>query len=201
MFRRTVAPGIEIKLFETNEAKALYALVDRNRDRLRTWLPWVDHTRSVEDVRLFILRVLDQYHSNLGPQTGIWVDGVLSGTVGCHPIDWSNRNCSIGYWVDAGHEGKGVITRCCADLLDYVFDELGLHRAEIRCGTGNQRSCAVPARLGFNREGIAREAEWVNDRWVDLVVWGILEEEWRRRRNRRFAPGQSGRLRQPGPAA
>ena len=201
MFRRTVAPGIEIKLFETNETKALYALVDRNRDRLRTWLPWVDHTKSPEDVRLFILRVLDQYHSNLGPQTGIWVDGVLSGTVGCHPIDWSNRNCSIGYWVDAGQEGKGVITRCCAAILDYVFDELGLHRAEIRCGTGNQRSCAVPERLGFTREGTAREAEWVNDRWVDLVVWGILEEEWRRRRNRRLAPGQSGRLRQPGPAA
>jgi ribosomal-protein-serine acetyltransferase len=201
MFRRAVAPGIEMKLFETNEAKALYALVERNRERLRNWLPWVDHTHSPEDIRLFILRVLDQYHSNLGPQTGIWVNGVLSGTVGCHPIDWSNRNCSIGYWVDAGHEGKGVITRSCAALLDYVFDEQGLHRAEIRCGTGNQRSCAVPERLGFNREGIARQAEWVNDRWVDLVVWGILEEEWRRLRNRRLAPGRAGNLRQPDPAA
>ena len=201
MFRRIVAPGIEIKLFEANEAKALFSLVERNRERLRNWLPWVDHTHSSEDIRLFILRVLDQYHSNLGPQTGIWVDGVLSGTVGCHPIDWSNRNCSIGYWVDAGQEGKGIITRCCATLLDFVFDELGLHRAEIRCGTSNQRSCAVPERLGFNREGIAREAEWVNDRWVDLVVWGILEEEWRRRRSRRLAPGRASKLRQPGPAA
>ena len=32
--------------------------------------------------------------------------------------------------------------------------------------------------------GVAREAEWVNDRWVDLVCWGILEEEWRRNRRR-----------------
>jgi RimJ/RimL family protein N-acetyltransferase len=31
---------------------------------------------------------------------------------------------------------------------------------------------------------VAREAEWVNDRWVDLVVWAILEEEWRRKRPR-----------------
>jgi ribosomal-protein-serine acetyltransferase len=201
MFRRTVAPGIEIKLFEANEAKALYALVERNRERLRTWLPWVDHTHSAEDVRLFVLRVLDQYHSNLGPQTGIWVDGILSGTVGCHPIDWANRNCSIGYWVDAGQEGKGVITRCCVALLDFVFDELGLHRAEIRCGTGNQRSCAIPERLGFHREGIAKEAEWVNDRWVDLVVWGIVDEEWRRKRNRHVAPARVGKSRHPGPAA
>ena len=180
MFRRTVAPGLEIKLFETGEAKLLYEIADRNRERLRQWLPWVDQTRSAEDVRMFILRVLDQYHSNLGPQTGIWVNGVLSGTVGCHPIDWSNRNCSIGYWIDASQEGKGVITRCCAALLDFLFEEQGLHRAEIRCGTGNIRSCAVPQRLGFTQEGVSREAEWVSGRWVDLVVWGILEEDWRR---------------------
>lgn len=186
MFRRTIEPGIELKLLEAGEAKPLFAVVERNRDRLRRWLPWVDQARSPEDIRLFILRVLEQYHSNLGPQAGIWVNGVLSGTVGCHPIDWSNRNCSLGYWIDGSQEGKGVITRCCAAILDYMFDELGLHRTEIRCGTGNARSCAVPQRLGFTREGVAREAEWVNDRWVDLVVWGILEEDWRR--NRRSKP-------------
>jgi ribosomal-protein-serine acetyltransferase len=188
MFRRTVAPGIEIKLFETGEARLLFTIADRNRARLRRWLPWVDLTKSPEDVRLFILRCLDQYHSNLGPQTGVWVDGVLSGTVGCHPIDWPNRNCSIGYWLDSAQEGKGVITRCCAVLLDHLFDELGLHRVEIRCGTGNTRSCAIPERLGFQKEGVARGAEWVNDRWVDLVTWGILEEEWRRNRNRMSHP-------------
>jgi hypothetical protein len=55
-----------------------------------------------------------------------------------------------------------------------------------RCGTGNHKSCAIPERLGFHREGMAKEAEWVNDRWVDLVV---LDEDgganaigtWRRR--------------------
>lgn len=173
-----------MKLFEAGEAKLLFTIADRNRARLRRWLPWVDLTKSPEDTRLFILRCLDQYHSNLGPQAGVWVDGVLSGTVGCHPIDWPNRNCSIGYWLDSAHEGKGVITRCCSALLDYLFDELGLHRVEIRCGTGNTRSCAIPERLGFRREGVANGAEWVNDRWVDLVIWGILEEEWRRNRNR-----------------
>lgn len=185
MFRKPIAPGLEMRLLDTGDAKPLYMLADRNRQRLRRWLPWVDQTRSQEDVRLFILRVLEQYHANLGPQTGIWLDGSLCGTVGCHPIDWSNRNCSLGYWIDSAQEGKGVITRCCVAMLDYLFDELGLHRAEIRCGTGNQRSCAIPERLGFTREGVVREAEWVNDRWVDLVVWGILEEEWRRMRESR----------------
>ena len=182
MFHRTVAPGVELKLLETGEAKTLYALADRNRARLRQWLPWVDQTESPEDVRLFILSVQEQYRSNHGPQAGVWVNGDLSGTLGCHPIDWTNRNCSLGYWLDAAHEGKGVITRCCAALTDYLFDELRLHRIEIRCGTGNLRSCAIPRRLGFTREGVSRGAEWVNDHWVDLVIWGMLEEDWRRQR-------------------
>jgi ribosomal-protein-serine acetyltransferase len=64
-------------------------------------------------------------------------------------------------------------------MLDYLFDGLGLHRVAIRCGTGNMRSCAIPQRLGFTREGLLREGEWVNDRWVDLVAWGMLEHDWR----------------------
>jgi ribosomal-protein-serine acetyltransferase len=163
------------------DAEPVFALVKRNREYLRPWLPWVDHTFSAEDIREFILRAQAQLDAGQGPNMGIWQDGVLVGTIGCHPIDWANRNCSLGYWLDGGHQGKGLITRCCAALLNYLFDELLLHRVEIRCGTGNLKSCAVPQRLGFRREGVASEAEWVMDRWVDLVVWAILDHEWRRR--------------------
>jgi ribosomal-protein-serine acetyltransferase len=181
MFRRTVASGIELKQLEIGEAGALHVLTERNRPRLRQWLPWVDQTRSPEDTRTFILRSLDQYHANLGPQAGIWVDGAICGTIGLHPIHWGNRNCSLGYWLDAQHEGKGIISLCCTTLLAYIFDELNLHRVEIRCGTQNHRSCAIPKRLGFSMEGISREAEWVSGRWVDLVVWSMLENDWRSR--------------------
>ncbi len=181
-FHRVVAPGIEIRQFQPQDAELLFAAVNRQREYLRRWLPWVDETQSAEDIRQFIARAQSQLEADEGPQTGIWVDGVLSGSVGCHPIDWMHRNCSIGYWVDASLQGKGVVTRCCVVMLDYLFDEANLHRVEIRCGTGNTRSCAIPERLGLKREGVAREAEWVNDRWVDLVVWSILEDEWRARR-------------------
>jgi len=51
MFHRTVAPGVQLKLLETGEAKTLFALAERNRARLRQWLPWVDQTRSVHPQR------------------------------------------------------------------------------------------------------------------------------------------------------
>ncbi len=179
MFRRKVAPGLEIRHFELRDAEAVLAVVERNRSRLREWLPWVDQTRSVEDIRQFIARAIAQTEAGRGPQAIIWEGEELAGSIGFHPINWPNRSASIGYWLDVEHQGRGLITRCCASLLGYAFHELRLHRVEIRCGTGNVRSCAIPQRLGFTREGVAREAEWVGDRWVDLVVWSMLAGEWK----------------------
>lgn len=181
MFRRTVAPGIEIRQFAGADAASIFAVVNRNREYLRQWLPWVDGTNSPEDIGEFISRVTDQYDAGLGPNAGIWIEGAFAGSIGVHPISWPNRNTSIGYWIEAAQQGKGIVSRCCATLLNHLFDELSLHRVEIRCGTGNVRSCAIPERLGFTRESIARESEWVNDHWLDLVVWSMLEAEWRRR--------------------
>ena len=181
MFALEVAPGIEIRLFELRDAETVFAVVERNRAYLREWLPWVDITTSAENIRTFIARVREQFESGRGPQAGIWIEGAFAGSVGCHPIDWPNRHCSIGYWIEERYQGKGIMTRCCTSLTDYLFLDLGLHRVTIQCGTGNLRSCAIPERLGFTREGLTREGEWVNDHWVDLVLWGMLEQEWRAR--------------------
>ena len=181
MFTRRIAPDLEIRLLEPSDAEAVFALAERDRDYLREWLPWVDRTLSAEDVRLFITgTVLPQWDDGRGPQCGIWVDDTLSGSIGCHPIDWQNRSCSLGYWIASGRQGRGIVTRCARAMVDYLFGELDLHRVVIQCGTGNLRSCAIPQRLGFTREGVAREAEWVGARWVDLVVWSILHHEWNR---------------------
>jgi ribosomal-protein-serine acetyltransferase len=189
MFVRQVAPGIELRQFALDDAESLFAVVERNRLYLREWLPWVDFTESAEDIRRFIQRALNQYEANQGPQTAIVIDGRIAGSVGCHPIDWPNKHCSIGYWIEPERQGRGLMTQCCAALIDYLFDELMLHRVTIQCGTGNMRSCAIPERLGFTREGVMRQAEWVNDRWVDLVVWGMLKHDWA---NRRPGAGSAG---------
>ena len=97
MFARRVAPGIEIRLFEPRDAEPVFAVVERNRAYLREWLPWVDFTVSPAELRSFIVKVREQFASGRGPQCGVWIDGAFAGSVGCHPIDWANRNCSIGY--------------------------------------------------------------------------------------------------------
>ena len=187
LFRCPIADNIDLRLFEDRHAEEMFAVVDRNRQHLRRWLPWVDRTQSVDDIRAFLENALAGFAKGEELHAGVWVDGTLCGAIGHHRINENDRSTSIGYWVAASAEGKGLITRGCREMLRYLFEERNLHRVEIRCATGNTRSCAVPQRLGFTREGVARGAEWVNDRYLDLVIWSLLEDEWRQMRGAKLS--------------
>lgn len=178
MFCLTVDDEIKLCLREERHAEEIFELVDKDRAYLREWLPWVDATQSVEDDRTFIKGTLEQFVNNRGFQVGIIYQDQFAGMIGFHAIDWANKAVDIGYWLGTDFQGKGIITRACRYLVDYAFTEYGLNRVQIRCAVENHRSRAVPERLGFKQEGVIRQGEWVNDRYLDLVVYGMLAEEW-----------------------
>jgi ribosomal-protein-serine acetyltransferase len=174
-----VDDGIELRRVSTADCPELYAAIDRNRARLREWLPWVKDTFQLSDLVDFVrLREIDNA-GRISLTTNIWSNGEICGAIGLHTIDQRDRNASIGYWLDAAYEGRGMMTRACRAIMTEGFRQYGLHRIEIRCATGNARSMAIPRRLGFVEEGILREAEWLYDHWVDLRVFGMLEQDWR----------------------
>ena len=55
---------------------------------------------------------------------------------------------------------------------------MDLNRVQINCNVENERSRAVPERLGFKLEGIHRQVEYLNGRFGDWAVYGMLREEW-----------------------
>jgi ribosomal-protein-serine acetyltransferase len=175
-----IGDGIELRPLQESDAAELFAIVNRNRDRLGRWLFWVHDTHTAGDVRTFIRQAIIQHAARHGLHCAIRVDGALAGGIGCRVVESRNRSASIGYWLDAAYEGRGIVTRSCRAMLDHAFGDMGMHRVEIRCATHNERSCAIPARLGFTREGILREAEWVHNSYHDLVIWSMLAREWAR---------------------
>jgi ribosomal-protein-serine acetyltransferase len=178
MFQRRIDDEVALALLEEQHAGELFRLVDANRPYLRQWLPWLDANTRPEHTAAFVQLGLRRFAAREGLACGIRFRGALAGVVGLHHIDWANRRTSLGYWVAEEHQGKGIVTRACAGLLDYVFGELGLNHVEIACAPGNERSCAVPERLGFVREGVLRQREWLYDHFVDHVVYGIVASEW-----------------------
>lgn len=178
MFRFKVDQDLELRLLDERCTEELFTLTDQNRHFLRPWLPWVDWTTTPADTRSFIQSGLHQFTNNNGMQAGIWLRGELAGTIGFHYWNWPHRKTEIGYWLGEAYQGQGAMTRACRAMVDYAFGELRLNRVEIRCATGNVRSRAIPERLGFTSEGILRQVEWLDDHFVNHVVYGMLASEW-----------------------
>ncbi|HUP80906.1 MAG TPA: GNAT family protein, partial [Pirellula sp.] len=99
------------------------------------------------------------------------------GMIGFHEIDLANHAASIGYWLSSTFQGRGIMTRACRAVVDHARKDLDLNRVVIRCATENRKSRAIPERLGFHLEGIQREAEWLNDRFVDLAAYSLLKSD------------------------
>jgi len=171
--------GASLRLFEESDADELYALVDRNRAHLEPWMPWVPGVRGPADQLEFIRASRRQVADNDGFQVGIvTADGALAGTAGFHGVSWLNRATSIGYWLGAEAQGRGLMTAAVRALIDHAFGAWALHRVVIEAAVDNARSRAIPERLGFREEGVRREAERHGDRYRDLVVYGLLAPEW-----------------------
>ncbi|KHF38568.1 GNAT family N-acetyltransferase [Halalkalibacter okhensis] len=176
MFTYKLNDDTQLRLLEPRHAEALFLLTDGSRNYLREWLPWVDYTKNINDSKNFIEGTLKQFSSNNGFQAGIWYKGELVGVVGLHSVNWANKSTSIGYWLGEGFQGKGLMTEACRAVIDYCFHELGLNRIEIRAATGNQKSQAIPERLGFEKEGCLKSSEFLYDRYVDHYVYGLIKD-------------------------
>ena len=173
-----VTDSVELRQLTQYDSQELSTLIDNNRAYLREWLPWLDSSNHINDTARFIGRSVEQAEDENGLTLGIVCGGILAGVIGQHYIDSLNRRTEIGYWIDAAHQGRGIVTRATARLVDYAFKEQDCNRVILQCAVGNLKSRAVAERLGFTQEGISREAEWLYDHYVDLVVYSMLKRTW-----------------------
>jgi ribosomal-protein-serine acetyltransferase len=170
-----------LRLLEESDAEQLYAVVVANRDYLAPWMPWAPK-QTPENTLEFIRSSRKQLGENQGFQAAIIEDGRIVGVIGFHRVDWENLSTSIGYWIAEAGQGRGTVTRAVAALVDHAFGVWNLNRVEIHAGVENERSRAIPRRLGFVEEGVLRQVERLGDRFIDHVVYAVLAQDWPRSR-------------------
>ena len=180
MFTFRIDDSLDLRLLEERHADEVFAVVDANRAHLREWLPWVDDSKSPDDTRAFIRRSLERFARNDGFNCGIRHEGQVVGCIGLHYIKWTSRKTEIGYWLAESAQGRGIMTRACRALTGHLIEDLKLNRVEIRCASGNQRSRAVPKRIGFTEEAILRQAIVLHGEFQDDVVYAMLAQDWKR---------------------
>jgi [ribosomal protein S5]-alanine N-acetyltransferase len=88
--------------------------------------------------------------------------------------------CTMGYWLGEPHAGQGYMTRAVRAISRHAFEDLHLRRIEAACLPSNQRSRALLERVGFQREGFARQYLCIAGRWEDHLLYATLASDPRR---------------------
>jgi ribosomal-protein-alanine N-acetyltransferase len=84
------------------------------------------------------------------------------------------QSCMLGYAIDAGLEGRGLMREALEAAIGHAFTALRLHRIQANYVPENMRSGRLLERLGFSREGLARNYLFIDGAWRDHVLTARL---------------------------
>ncbi len=117
------------------------------------------------------------------PDSGIrnWAieaDGRHIGNCALH-LHESGETAGFGIIIgDKAQWGKGYGTATLREVPRIGFEEMGLQRIHLTALAGNGRAIGCYQKCGFRHEGVRRRHQLKRGRWLDVVMMGILREEW-----------------------
>ena len=172
------AHQIYLELINESHAIPIFNMVDQNRSFLRPWLSFVDKMDTVTFAEHFVHGTIERNQDGQEYAFVLTQNGEAMGRIGIYKIDRQNKIGEIGYWLVEKAQGNGIVTSACKALISFCFLDLLLNRIEIKCGTENYKSQAIPGKLGFKKEGIIRDGEWLHDQFIDLNLYSLLKSEF-----------------------
>lgn len=159
-----------------------------NHDWLTTWEP-SRHPHQPDpttDKSVFSSRCLQRDRdraAGVAYQFGVFLDDQVIGEINLNNVvRGAMQSCTIGYWIDQRHAGHGYTVEGVVLLFQFLFEQLGLHRAEICIVPRNHRSRRIMEKLEIREEGLAQRYLEINGVWEDHIRYGITAEEWSARR-------------------
>jgi RimJ/RimL family protein N-acetyltransferase len=175
---RIQTPRLVIRCWNPADAALLADAVTASVEHLRPWMPWVHAEPEELEAKVQRLRAFRaQFDTDQDFFYGIFTPDereVMGGT-GLHPRVGAEA-LEIGYWISVRHVGRGYATEAAAALTRVAFEIHGLERMEIRCDPANERSAAVPRRLGYTHVDTLLAS--VDGAMRETLVWSLLRPDY-----------------------
>jgi RimJ/RimL family protein N-acetyltransferase len=153
---RIVTERLVVRCYDPRDAPLVKDAIDSSLDELRTWMPWAHDEPKPFDEKVELMRRF-RGSFDLGQE---FVYGIFSadesevvGGTGLHSRVGEDA-FEIGYWVRTSRTGNGYATESSAALTRVAFEVCGVDRVEIRVDPANERSAAIPVKLGFEPEAV-----------------------------------------------
>ncbi|MFF0790135.1 GNAT family N-acetyltransferase [Streptomyces spiralis] len=175
-----------LRPFEESDIEAFAEMMN---DELVTAWTSVPHPYTEADARAWITELAPAERAE-GRGIVFAVDEFLTqrlvGTVHLSNTDWRVRSTEIAYVVAPWARGEGYASEAALATAQWVFQDRGFERLELRTAADNTASQQVAQKIGCISEGVLRGArmartrngdgEWTDVR-TDLIVWSLLPED------------------------
>lgn len=135
------------------------------------------YINSIVDEKWF-----DSYMNNRNTQVRCAIvdeNDVIIGLVSLVNIDHMNQSCVFHIMIGNGeNQGKGAGTYATKEMLNHAFNNLNIHRVELDVLADNMRAIHLYEKIGFIKEGTRRQCDFKNGKFVDMLMYSVLREEY-----------------------
>ncbi|MGH2618449.1 MAG: GNAT family N-acetyltransferase [Thermomicrobiales bacterium] len=175
-----------LRLAEPSDVPAVIRYFTDNAEHLAPTFPLAPPGFLTEE---YWLRQVAQNHDNFAAgrtvkfflfprdEPGLVVGGLSLNNI----VRGSAHSCDLGYSLAADRQGQGLMTEAVTAVIRYAFEDLGLHRVKAAYLPANERSGRLLRRLGFVVDGYARDYLYIQGRWQDQVLVGLVNPAWQAR--------------------
>jgi ribosomal-protein-alanine N-acetyltransferase len=178
---------LEVALARPGMHAAIVRFLERNfASHLAPWSPPADpgfFTEAFWRERLTLS--VEEFHADRAARFVIREKGDARGDV-IGTCNYTNivrgafHACHLGYQIARSHEGRGLMTEALRAANGFMFETMRLHRIMANYRPENERSARVLKRLGFVREGLARDYLFIDGAWRDHVLTSLVNPRFDR---------------------
>ena len=177
--RLPVLSGSQVTLRElrTSDAASLFSLLTTEEvarfispppstvEGFERFIAWTHRQRTAGSYACFAVTVR-------GHDTAIGIFQIRETEPGFGTAEW-------GFAIGSPFWGTGVFTDGADLMIEFAFETLGVHRLEARCAVRNGRGNGALRKTGAVQEGVLRKSFLRNGEYLDQVLYGIVEDDWR----------------------
>jgi [ribosomal protein S5]-alanine N-acetyltransferase len=169
-----------LRPLETTDVDLLWPdIADPEISRLMAW----DAHRTKEQTVAFVRDEIARRESGRGVTWAILYGGQFCGLVSLISILRTHRvltynQAELAYWMSRAYQRRGFMTEAGHRVLNFAFQDIGLHKVRVGHFAENKASRALIQRLGFRYVGTQVEEFNRASVWHDHMMYELLEKEY-----------------------
>ncbi len=138
-----------------------------------------NYLKSKKEAEQFLIKIVNGFREK---KQISWVlehrlNKKFMGYIGLFSIDYKNNFAETGYALKPDYQGNGYMREALKEIIRFSFEQLKFHRLEANVNPENLSSIKLLEKLNFRREAHFRENYFFGGKYLDSVIYGLLEKD------------------------